>query len=218
MGCFGYICKGCGTSIRGSCFTGGEKCILIHVRHGKEVGRVEGHYDEYGRIIEQESLPENEKYRGDHNGINGHSEICKSEFDLPDSYLKLAYLRIYRGEIMDYTLYLREKLNEIHDILNSDELLNNHQGKMEQIKEIAKTNESTAIAMARSLILDYWMDNNKFSKNYNALPKPKADVYSGTVAWHSKCYTKAAKEGNPDLIPSDNDPNQSGGLIRKKFK
>ena len=54
MGCFGYICKECGTSIRGNCFTGGEKCVMIHVRHGKEMGRVEGHYDEYGRVIEQD--------------------------------------------------------------------------------------------------------------------------------------------------------------------
>lgn len=46
MGCFGYICKGCGTSIRGNCHSGGEKCVMIHVRHGQEMGRVEGHYDE----------------------------------------------------------------------------------------------------------------------------------------------------------------------------
>ena len=56
MGCFGYICKGCGTSIRGDYFNGGEKTIMIHVRHGEELGRVEGHYDEYGRVIEQEGF------------------------------------------------------------------------------------------------------------------------------------------------------------------
>lgn len=80
MGCFGYICKGCGTPINGDCFNGGEKCVLIHVRKGKELGRVEGHYDEYGRVIEQKGLPEVDKFRGDSDGINGHLEICSSEF------------------------------------------------------------------------------------------------------------------------------------------
>lgn len=80
MGCFGYICKGCGTQIVGDCFTGGENCLMIHVRKGKELGKVDGHYDEYGRVIEQEGLPEEQKFRGDYDGINGHSEICDSEF------------------------------------------------------------------------------------------------------------------------------------------
>lgn len=85
MGCFGYICKGCYTPINGDCFDGGENAILIHVRHGKEVGRTQGHYDEYGGVIEEENLPEEQKFRGDQDGINGHNEICKSEFDLEDS-------------------------------------------------------------------------------------------------------------------------------------
>ena len=39
MGCFGYICPVCKTGIRGDCSVGGELCILIHKRHGKEIGR-----------------------------------------------------------------------------------------------------------------------------------------------------------------------------------
>lgn len=80
MGCFGYICKGCNTPINGNCWHGGENCVLIHVRNGKELGRVEGHYDEYGRVIEQKDMNEDEKFRGNSNGINGHSEICNSQF------------------------------------------------------------------------------------------------------------------------------------------
>ena len=99
MGCFGYICKGCGTSIRGNCFTGGEKCVMIHVRHGEEMGRVEGHYDEYGRVIEQENL-ENEDlvFRGEGEGINSHHEICKSEFEFEDSHYSAINTKIFNGK------------------------------------------------------------------------------------------------------------------------
>ena len=82
MGCFGYICKGCGTPINGDCFNGGEKTIMIHVRHGEELGRVEGHYDEYGRVIEEEGLDENTRFRGNKISTNSHKEICESEFRL----------------------------------------------------------------------------------------------------------------------------------------
>ena len=141
MGCFGYICKGCKTPINGCCTSGGEKCILIHVRHGEELGRVEGHYDEYGRVVEQQGLPEGERYRGHHDGINGHSAICDSEFSMGDSLLRC------------------------------------------QTK---------------------------------GLPT-KLPAYSGTIAWHSLCYSKASAEEQQDLTPSDIDPDQSWGRIRKKY-
>lgn len=38
MGSFGYMCPVCETSIRGNCGAGGELCVLIHKRHGKEIG------------------------------------------------------------------------------------------------------------------------------------------------------------------------------------
>lgn len=80
MGCFGYICPKCKTQIVGGCWGGGEECILIHVREGKELGRVVGHYGEYGNVLEDED------FRScDNEGINGHSSICKSEMDLPTS-------------------------------------------------------------------------------------------------------------------------------------
>lgn len=42
MGCIGYICKGCGTAIRGNCYDGGELCIMKHVRHGEVLGKLLG--------------------------------------------------------------------------------------------------------------------------------------------------------------------------------
>lgn len=78
MGNFGYICKGCGTPINID-----EKCVLIHVRHGEELGRTEGHYDGYGRV-EEDTI-----YRNDDNkNINSHENIWLSEFHLNDSVYK----------------------------------------------------------------------------------------------------------------------------------
>ncbi|MBU3186556.1 hypothetical protein [Clostridium estertheticum] len=78
MGCFGYVCKGCNTSIRGNCFKGGESAVLIHVREGKEIGRCEGHYNEYGTTIEENKIV---GFRNDNGiGANSHEELCKSEF------------------------------------------------------------------------------------------------------------------------------------------
>lgn len=75
MGNFGYICKGCGTPINID-----EKCVLIHVRHGEELGRTEGHYDGYGRV------DEDEVFRNDDiKNINSHENIWVSEFKLNDS-------------------------------------------------------------------------------------------------------------------------------------
>jgi hypothetical protein len=183
MGCFGYICKGCGTPINGDCFIGGEKCMLIHVRHGEEIGRVEGHYDEYGRVIEQEGLPEAERYRGDDSGPNGHEAICKSEFGLADSLCLLQSSRIYKGQELSFFQF----------------------------------------AVAKSLEAGVVLDVNPFSHaeyecEFNALPIPKRAHYSGTAAWHSLCYHRATTEERNDLTPSDSDPNQSCGRIRKKYK
>jgi len=191
MGCFGNICKGCGTPINGNCQTGGEKCVLIHVRHGKEVGRVEGHYDEYGRVIEQEGLPEEDIYRGDNDGINGHSAICDSEFSLDDSYCRLLELRIYKGQEIphwEYTIIVKRELSLLHGTAEAERIWNE--------------NES----------------NGVYERQFAALPTPTRECYSGTAAWHSLCYHQATSEAQANLLPSETDPDQSWGRVRKKFK
>ena len=107
MGCFGYICKGCDTPINGNWFTGGEKCIMIHVRNNEEMGRVEGHYDEYGRGIENKDNPNG--FRVAYEGhINSHSEICNSEFEHSDksgivAWHSLCYNKASEDEKNDLT-------------------------------------------------------------------------------------------------------------------
>ena len=120
MGCFGYICKGCGTSIRGNCHSGGEKCVMIHVRHGQEMGRVEGHYDEYGRVIEQEGMDEELRFRGEGEGINGHVEICNSEFNMEDSYEELVDKRMYNGKVIDFRNFVRQRFYEDFEKVDYD--------------------------------------------------------------------------------------------------
>ncbi|MDR0287227.1 MAG: hypothetical protein LBI03_05925 [Clostridiales bacterium] len=189
MGSFGYICKGCNTPINGNCFGGGEKCVMIYVRHGEELGRVEAHYDEYGRVSEQDCLPEDEKYRGDHNGINGHSEICTSEFGLDDSYCRLEDFRIFQGREVDYRQY-----------------------SVAIIQSLCETGLSLDKATKQ------FLNNEKlYQWKFNALPKIERSIYSGTAAWHSFCYNKATEQERCSLVPSSNDPNQSWGRVRKKY-
>ena len=114
MGCFGYMCKGCGTSIRGNCFDGGEKCVMIHVRHGIEIGRVEGHYDEYGRVIEEHDTSEDVKFRGNSDiNPNSHKEICSSEFEQKDSYEKFENVRIYKNKPISFFDFIEVYIHEV---------------------------------------------------------------------------------------------------------
>ena len=191
MGCFGYICKGCHTPINGDCLVGGEKCVLIHVRHGEETGRVEGHYDEYGRVSEQEFLPEEDRFRGYCKGPNGHRAVCDSEYSLEDSYYRLQGLRLYCGLEIKYIDFVVQKKRKMF----ADPIDPDPDSQWEAL-------ESSGI----------------FEREYAALPIPRRDRYSGMVAWHSLCYKQASAQARADLTPSDTDPNQSWGRIRKKYK
>ena len=224
MGCFGYICKGCGTSIRGDAISGGENCVMIHVRHGKELGRCEGHYDEYGRVIEDKIFRNDEE-----NNINNHKEICKSEFDLKDSYGYLDRFRIYNGEEVSWFEFT-EKYTENELIKNNWDIekceffkyldeeniktIRSLEQNLEKLPEEIKDNVRQVILIS---IKDCLTKEYAISEKYWSLPRAKRDTYSGIVAWHSKCYHKATEEEKQDLTPSKSDPNQSWGKIRKKY-
>lgn len=244
MGCFGYICKGCGTSIRGNCMRGGEKCVMIHVRHGKEMGRVEGHYDEYGRVIEQEGLSEDEKFRGDGNGINGHSEICDSEFRFDDSHYCVNQLRYFKGEKVDISTFITRLMEDelgkhnycpnkcdFYPIIYDEEILKSidiayaiYNSLRKELKgETNLKKKYDMLAKARSSVVDACVKAARcglvyyYKTAWGKLKRVKLDKYSGIVAWHSKCYNKASEEEKKDLTPSLSDPDQSWGKIRKQF-
>lgn len=62
MGSYSYICKECGKPLKGDCCNGGDNCVLIHIRHSVVEGFTKGHYNEYGGVIEENALPESERF------------------------------------------------------------------------------------------------------------------------------------------------------------
>lgn len=249
MGCFGYICKHCGTPIIGSCTDeGGEKCILIHVRNGKELGRVEGHYNEYGGVSEEEHLDEKLKFRGEENPINSHYEIHQSEFGMDDSYLIIADKKIYNGKEVNFQKFYKEKYKKDLKNINYDisklsyfDIVNTIIKKSDSLTElfykyqtaygkylcINNEKEKTFLEYNMDIYLDIIFDesiwiffegNNDFTKEFNNLENVTREHYSGIVAYHSKCYHKAIKEGTFNLIPSKQDPDQSWGEVREEYR
>jgi hypothetical protein len=209
MGCFGYICKGCKTSIRGDCNTGGERCILIHVRSGKEVGRTSGHYDEYGSVAEDKT------FRTSELSLNSHDEICKSELFLPDSFRgegKRCYKgvavnrdQLYHAVIQTHKIKLKiEKDNARQDCRDSKITKKEMDGILDKLA-------------LRECELEVSVDIRKeVSELWEILPRAQGVIYSGIAAWHHKCY-KETPEQQQDLTPSVSDPDQSWGRIRKEY-
>ena len=234
MGCFGYICKGCGTPINGNCYNGGEKTIMIHVRHGEELGRVEGHYDEYGRVIEEEGLDENTRFRGDKISTNSHKEICESEFRLKDSHYRLSQLKTYKERECDFSGFVAAMVREglavkIKDFimtptfkLISEDLQNRLLTRVNELNESGIGEElllcTSEIYHYETEIFDELYNNEVIRTTFNNLERVKSETYSGIIAWHSVCYKKATDEEKANLMPSDSDPNQSWGRVREKYK
>lgn len=238
MGTFGYICAGCGAPINGESLHGGEKYVLIHVRHGKEVGRTEGHYDGYGRVIEDGT------YRNDENHPNCHKEICKSEYELADSFLRCQKVKMYKGKEADFNtfcnLYIRDLIKKHkycienlgyepcfgYKICLSERFLNRYRYEYQCYrKQLKLGNKLNAQAIAREMerMLTAEITNSNWFRTglelaYGRLPRMHTTRYSGTVAWHSKCYHSASERDRNLLIPSRSDPCQANGRIRKKFE
>lgn len=191
MGCFGYICKGCGTPVNGN-----ELCIMKHVRHSEVLGEVVGHYNEYGGVIEQEGRENAFRSEGD-NDPNSHYEICQSEFSMNDS-REDRELRMYKGKKVDIRLYQLDRDNEILDkwVNNSSDEANaeiRHIGSKEFEEECKEEFKKLQLA-------------------------PQPETHSGIAAWHKKCYDEATEEERNNLAPSDLDPEQSWGEAREEFK
>ena len=73
MGCFSYICKGCGTPINSTTFAG-ESCIIFLLDKGVVVEQMEGQYDSYGRIIDENDITHEWKHKE-------WGELCDMHFD-----------------------------------------------------------------------------------------------------------------------------------------
>ena len=57
MGCFSFLCKECGEPIR-SDDEAGEHVHLYLLRHGEIIEELQGQYDSYGRVLNEEGESE----------------------------------------------------------------------------------------------------------------------------------------------------------------
>ena len=234
MGSFGYMCPVCETSIRGNCGTGGELCVLIHKRKGKEIGRIVGHYNEYGGVMEDEDYRgHNATYRNGEINVNSHKEICKSEMNLEDSnafgrmhilpdgkpfdrsdaaYNATWFLSIesrYESFKKEYPLSV---CNKADDLKRGRELwfknFNSDEALNEEDKKLrtAFLNADCELDDEMKMYMIDWIAN-----------LPKLIPSSGTVAVHKKCYDSLSDEEQKALPISKHDPDQSWGKVRKKY-
>lgn len=254
MGCYGYICRGCGSNIRGDYHDGGERAVMIHVRHGKELGRVEGHYDEYGGVVEQREMPDTDpmKWEGDVSEEledqypNCHMQIHHSIFNCDDSYYQVSQQRVYKGQNIDILRYCTKRVRDDLEELNYDveklpyldelranieerdpnmsSLVDEVLEESDGLKALKDPNSVDALKKQFSIdtlmmiILDIsrpW--ETSLSGDFSKLPEVSLTEYSGVVAYHSLCYRRAMRQGTFSLIPSEHDPDQSLGYIRKKY-
>lgn len=52
MGCFSFMCLGCNQPINSSSFRG-ERCILFLLKNGSIIEKMQGEYDSYGRVFDE---------------------------------------------------------------------------------------------------------------------------------------------------------------------
>lgn len=52
MGCFSFMCKGCGKPINSDSFTG-QRCVLTLIKDGLAIDSMIGEYDSYGRVFDE---------------------------------------------------------------------------------------------------------------------------------------------------------------------
>ena len=235
MGCFGYICPVCDTSIRGDCHNGGEHCILIHKRHGEEIGRAIGHYNEYGSVVE------NEHYRGDEekypNGKvnkNTHTEICRSEMSMKDSNAFGTIHLLPDGSQYDeswaffedanYLFSLDSRFESFREGLTpamSQKIADLRKGKgclFKWMRDKDSLNEEE-----QSSLKNYFKQEHKVEEELRIYMKkwlreqPLVIAQSGTICVHKKCYDSLTAKQRKNLPISKNDPDQSWGDVRPEY-
>lgn len=209
MGNFSYICNHCGKAINID-----EKCVLIHVRHGKELGRTQGTYAGYGNVTEDDIFRNN-----DINNINSRSEMCTSELVLDDSLYviqsaKDTYKKMINNELT-LSAFMKTSINENAKF----KLYNNIPISLIHFAEIKENIKITSR-------INLWDVLRKYQKEYFYLPtNPNMNLIasSGIVAYHSKCYAEETTSNltdtdkNEKLSPSLYDSNQGWGNPKKEY-
>lgn len=107
MGCFSFMCKKCGESIKSNSFRG-QKAKLFLLKEGKVIQEMEGEYDSYGRVfidgtqyegVERDLMKSIEWYVPDE-GIEEWDDACNLMFD-PNTANGIAAIhsQCFTGEI-----------------------------------------------------------------------------------------------------------------------
>lgn len=204
MGCFGYICRGCGKNIRE-----GENCVLYHIRDGVIIGVATGHYDGYGRVEEDPIFR-----RDDNSTINNTRSLDKSETSLPNSFMhrkKLIDGKAYDWNslvsrlesISFYKLYFRDNAEMLKCVYSMESCTPTLDKVTNKAIEIEDDNERSKFIKEEA------------SEIYDNADYEQLDNYSGVGAYHLKCISTANKETL--VLPSEIDPDQSAGTPRKQF-
>lgn len=224
MGCFSYICPVCGKNIRG-----GEKCVLIHKREGVEVGRTEGHYDEYGGVIEDGTFRKGI-------GLNSHEEICASEFGLTSSFHFGSIRVLPNGKLLDsysvHAIVLAYVDANGYEIIRQDPTMTEFaDSQMQEARKRAEVilkvfNKTTTEEELGNVTLSIFREmvgigiEQKFFKVALewAETLPKWDgATSGIIAVHNKCYRTLDAQSCNTLPFSDPDPEQGCGRPRQIY-
>lgn len=196
MGCFGYLCSVCDKQIVGDCFNGGEHAVLIHKKHGVEIGRTVGHYDEYGSVIEDKLFRSTEEIHP-----NSHSEICESEMLLEDSHCFHGRMMV-NGKSVRKDDLKRSYVNMVRRERTSE--LYKKTGKYSMFDEFD--------------VQDEWEKEGheeKYKTFVNSLePAPS---HSGIVAAHKICFDGLSSSQQDELKFSDTDPDQSWGSVNPLY-
>jgi len=202
MGLYSYMCRCCNQSIRGN-----EKCVLIHRRHGEELGRAIGSYNGYGGVLENNAFCSRKALLPDGQlNSNSHNEISESE-DREDAYSN--DLRVLSDgtvlSMMDFSV----ALNTARFILRCQESLDD----MSALVTKVLTDEPAAgTAFVKEMSV---LPSHDVKKRWKSLPVPEIP-FSGIVAFHEKCFRKLSEEEVAKMPPSERDPEQGCGKPRKK--
>jgi hypothetical protein len=176
MGLYSYMCRCCNQDIRRD-----EKCVLIHHRHGEELGRVTGSYNGYGGVFEDNAFCSQEVMlpNGQFNP-NSRDEISESE-DREDAYSN--DLRVLPDgtvlSMMDFSI----ALDSARFVLRCQESL------VDMSTLVAKVLTDEPIAGTTFIKEMSMLPSHEIKKRWRSLPIPEMP-FSGIAAFHEKCFSK----------------------------
>lgn len=189
-----------------------EKCILIHVRHGEEVGRTKGHYNGCCGVYEDSiGIDVDRNFNGSGIHLNNHSEITKSMFYMNDSFTKFVNSKIFELQKVSIDSYIKRVAERdlllvnyditklpYHSFIMENENVNKLAFKKynELYKNYLKDENNnrciylllTFLYVIDSIMEDFIEDGRWFIGDYCNLKEYCLHHYSGIGAYHLDCF------------------------------